>query len=607
MKVSSSFSQGPILKNTTSTIDLIIDFKGDENTKPKFRRPLNLSIVLDRSGSMAGMSLRYAIQAAQKLLDYLTEEDYLSVVIYDDAIDIIVPPQLVTDKQTINNNLKQIYAGGCTNLHGGWLRGCELVKSQQQPERINRVLLLTDGHANVGNSNPQSLIQQAKQQSDLGIITTTLGFGSGFNEDLLIGMADAGLGNFYYIQSPEDASDVFRIEIESILSAIAQNLSVTIEPEKGVNISQILHNYNVKTNNNKIEIFLGDVYGLENKQLAVELTIKAPNKIDTVNLGTINYQYQTTRDDKLETINQKLPLAIATVDENSKIVENREIIEQTSQLRIAKVKDEAIILADKGNYEQASNKLRQIIEDLKAKSLQETFNIAEEIEQLEHYAETLATGRFNNYARKEMRDQSYQALRRDREELKLRGSASGSAHSLEIVRSADSGVLLKCEKEGGKLRIKVISEGYNPELNVQFPRNIREAGVTYLVDEIVLAGNGSFYRASGKIRRFLKPGENLPTTNIKTGAANLKPISNNITAADLETTTSVDDKVLVQCIKEGSKLRARVVSDNYNPNYNIRFPRSIREESILYVVDEVKETPQGGSYIAYGKIRRLIQ
>src|SRR6516162_5434098 len=74
-----------------------------------------------------------------------------------------------------------------------------------------------------------------------------------------------------------------------------------------------------------------------------------------------------------------------------------------------------------------------------------------------------------------------------------------------------------------------------------------------------------------------------------------------------KTTTSVGTGVLVQCIKEGSKLRARVVSDAYDPDYNMRFPRDIRQEGTLYVVDQVIEASGGGSYIACGKIRRLVQ
>jgi Ca-activated chloride channel family protein len=143
---------------------------------------------------------------------------------------------------------------------------------------------------------------------------------------------------------------------------------------------------------------------------------------------------------------------------------------------------------------------------------------------------------------------------------------------------------------------------------VQFPRSIREQDVTYVVDEITLSANNTFYRASGTIRRLVKPGEEKASTQ-KTAqkGKKLQTAKAQGTATDLETTDTVGDGVLVQCIKDGKKLRARVVSDGYNPDYNIRFPRNIREEGMLYVVDEVKENPQGGSYIAYGKIRRLVQ
>jgi Ca-activated chloride channel homolog len=69
----------------------------------------------------------------------------------------------------------------------------------------------------------------------------------------------------------------------------------------------------------------------------------------------------------------------------------------------------------------------------------------------------------------------------------------------------------------------------------------------------------------------------------------------------------VGDGILVQCVKDGSKLRARVVADSYEPDWNMRFPRSIREEGVLYVVDEVKTAPDGKSYIACGEIKRFVQ
>ncbi|MGL5871128.1 MAG: hypothetical protein ACRC2R_01960 [Xenococcaceae cyanobacterium] len=205
-----------------------------------------------------------------------------------------------------------------------------------------------------------------------------------------------------------------------------------------------------------------------------------------------------------------------------------------------------------------------------------------------------------------MRDQSYQARKRDRADLKLRGVTTGAVNNLSTVTDPGEGILVKCERIEGKLRIRVISEGYNDDFNVQFPRNIRQEGFTYVVDRIELSANGTFYRTSGNIRRLLKPGETI-ASSATSKSRNLQKATTKGTAADLETTDTVGDGVLVQCIKEKSKLRARVVSDGYDPDWNMRFPREIREEGMLYVVDEVKESSQGGYYIAYGKIKRLIQ
>ncbi|WP_013324265.1 vWA domain-containing protein [Gloeothece verrucosa] len=218
MQVNYSLSQSLIAVNSAATVDLLISFISSASSKDSSRRPLNLSLILDRSGSMAGSALKYAKMAAQKLVEYLTPEDILSVVVYDDFVETIVAPQPVKDQAAIKNQINRINARGCTNLSGGWLTGCDHVKANLSAERLNRVLLLTDGLANVGNSDPKILTKTATEKAEQGIITTTLGFGTYFNEDLLINMANGGKGNFYFIQSPQDAAQVFEIEIESLVS-----------------------------------------------------------------------------------------------------------------------------------------------------------------------------------------------------------------------------------------------------------------------------------------------------------------------------------------------------------------------------------------------------
>ena len=608
MQANYSLSYPLIATNTPATVDLILNFNAQTQAETSPRRPLNLSLVIDRSGSMAGQSLRYAIKAAQQLVESLTADDIVSVVIYDDQPETILPPQTVEDKAAICKQIGRIRAGGCTNLSGGWLMGCDCVKSRQTSDRLNRVLLLTDGQANMGITDPKVLTKTAKNQAETGIITTTLGFGSYFNEDLLISMADAAGGNFYFIQSPEDVAQVFRIELESLTAVVAQNLTVKLQPETGVKITEVLNNYPSTRQGEQLELFLGDVYQVEAKQLALQLSSPAQANPGDIKLVTVTYDYQTLVEDSIQSQSEQFPISVTVGSEEqaSQSQQNSTVLEQTSQLRIARLKDEAITLADQGQYKQAAEKLRSAVEDIRTKLLDEIFEIAEEIEQLNYYAQRIENQSLDAATRKEMRDQSYQTRNRSRSDLKLRGITSGNASSLPGVEEAGDGILLKCSREGGKLRVRVISEGYNSDLNVQFPRNIRQEGVTYVVDEITLSAKGDFYRVKGEIRR-LGTATQTELNPTQTRSKSLQAAKATGTFEDLETVDDVGTGVLVQCVKEGSKLRARVVSDGYNPDFNIRFPRNIRAEGVLYVVDEVRESSDGKSYAAYGKIRRLLQ
>ncbi|NER98407.1 MAG: VWA domain-containing protein, partial [Symploca sp. SIO1B1] len=363
MQVSYSVSQAPIAVNQATSLDIVLSFKGEQPKQAKSRVPLNLSLVLDRSGSMGGQPLRYAIQAARKLVEYLTPEDFLSVVIYDDEPETIVPSQPVVDRASIQKQIGKIRAGGLTNLSGGWLMGCARVLEQQSAERVNRVLLLTDGQANLGTTKPNVLMKTAQDWAEKGIVTTTLGFGRSFNEDLLIGMANAAGGNFYYIQTPEEAEDVFAIELQSLVSVVAQNLTVTLQPEASVEIPRILNNYNSQKQGNNLEVFLGDVYQIEPKPLALELALPAFANLGEQKLVTVTYKYQTVVADKITQFSDQVPITITvgSPEEANEAAPDVKVQEQTSKLRIAQLKDEAIALADQGNYQTAAENLLQAI------------------------------------------------------------------------------------------------------------------------------------------------------------------------------------------------------------------------------------------------------
>lgn len=611
MKATYALSTPVIPVGEPTRLSLVIRFGGDGADAGAVRRRLNLSLVLDRSGSMAGAPLKQAIRAAQSLVGQLADDDRLSVVIYDDTADTLLAPDLAKEKATIQALLGKVKAGGCTNLSGGWLEGCKHVKKHASGEYVNRVLLLTDGQANVGITDASVLIKTARQKAEEGVITTTLGFGSGFNEDLLIGMARAAEGNFYFIESPEDVAQVFKIELEGLSSVVGQNLVVTVRPDEVTEHGWVLNKYRVEERDKELDVTLGDVYAVEEKVLAMDLEVR-PTAEGTVKIAAVSYTYQTVIEGVIKDVTGELSVTVdvAGAALAAAALPDLGVVGDASRLQTARTKDEAVELADKGDLKTAATKLRAMAEELRKSPLAGQFEFAEEVDQLEHFAARLEKKSYDGNVRKELRDQSYQGGTRLRGDLAQRGTTGGSSADLPTVTSEDGGgVVLRCERHGGKLRVHVVSDGYDKTMNVQFPRASREEGVTYLVDKVAAAAGG-FYRVEGAIKRLLRPGEVVTARRSSGGgssSATPKPFKAPATAAGLPTTTDVGTGVIIQCVAEGSKLRARVVSDGYDPNWNIRFPRSIRELGVLYVVDQVSVVAGGGQYAATGEIKRLIQ
>ncbi|MEH2223832.1 vWA domain-containing protein [Nostoc sp.] len=609
IKTSYEFDQSILAAGSSLKTNILLRFRADIAKSP--RRNLNLSLVIDRSGSMAGAPLHHALKAAESVVDRLEPDDILSVVVYDDEVDSVVPPQAVTNKATLKNSIRKVRAGGITNLSGGWLKGCEHVKTRLDPQKINRVLLLTDGHANMGIQDPKILTATAGQKAEEGIITTTLGFAQGFNEDLLIGMARAATGNFYFIQSIDEATEVFSIELDSLRAVVGQNLKVTLELADGVSLVDTLSLAKVSQNDaGQAVITLGELYEGEDKLLGLSLGISSA-QVGDLPVMKLHYSADVVQDDRIQSVSGTVDIVakVGTVEEAA-FAATSHIILELSRLTIAKAKETGLNLAEQGKHQEAEQTLRSLVKDLRDKGLNENFEIAEEIDQLEYFASRIAQKALGNAGRKEMRDQTYQTMTRNRSDLVGRGVTTGDeVYAMTIVNEIGSGIELYCVREGGKLRVKVMSEGYDSTKNIQFPRAIRAEGARYVVEGLELSSERTFYRVRGKINRFAQPGEtdifvaprqSYPTN---TGKASKGPAS----AADLPTTDSVGDSILVQCVKDGSKLRARVVSDGYEPDWNMRFPRSVREDGMLYVVDEVKTAPDGKSYIACGEIKRFVQ
>ena len=227
-----------------TTLDLLITVRSPEQplAQQKQRPGLNLALVIDRSGSMAGSKLSYARKAARFLAGELTERDRLAIVTFDEQVNVLVPSQPVRDPLLFISAINTIDAGGCTALFDGWLAGATQVANQLDPAGLNRVLLLSDGQANEGLTDAEAIAARVEGLTQRGISTSAFGLGSGFDEDLMGAIAAAGDGTLAQIESPRQLADLYASELQGLASTLGRRVSLGIRGKHGAEVEDVLNN-----------------------------------------------------------------------------------------------------------------------------------------------------------------------------------------------------------------------------------------------------------------------------------------------------------------------------------------------------------------------------
>lgn len=252
--------RGCALANSPAREQYLVDLRGAAGAPgmPMGRTSVNLCLVIDRSGSMEGPPLDYVKQACSYVVDMLSTDDVLSIVTFEEIVEVLMPPRKVANKDLIKEHISRILPGNTTNLYDGLSLGAQQLVASTESGLATRMVVFSDGDPTAGIKDFGALVQHVSEIKARGISCTFLGFGPDYNEELLAAMAKKAAGNYYYIARPELIPEVFRAELDKLMTVAGRNLKIKVKSARWVNLRQV-YGHDIPQGQREIEVQLADL------------------------------------------------------------------------------------------------------------------------------------------------------------------------------------------------------------------------------------------------------------------------------------------------------------------------------------------------------------
>lgn len=321
------------------------------------RTPVNIAIVIDKSGSMNGAKIEQAKEAAIMAVERLGKNDYLSIIAYSDTVDVLLPSTRVNNFTEFRHRIRSIRSNGRTALYAGTKRGINELDSYLDKNRVNRVILLSDGLANVGPSSPDQLEELGRKAAEKGISITTIGLGLGFNEDLMTKLAYASDGNHAFVRHERDLVDIFNKEFGDVLSVVAQDVDIFIDCHIGFRPIRVLGR-EAEIDGRRVRLKLNQLYAAQEKNLIIEIERTEAVDPGRTPLADVTVAYRSMRDKTRHKVSASPEINYSkdrSLAEGSKVKRvMSSVIEQIATER----NERAVSLRDKGKVEEARRVLK---------------------------------------------------------------------------------------------------------------------------------------------------------------------------------------------------------------------------------------------------------
>lgn len=291
MKINALLDVNVVAHETEDEVAVLLELTAPPAPVDAARRQASFQVVLDRSGSMNGQPLEGAKKALVELVRRLEPTDNFGLVTFDHSADVVVPAGPLTDKDAVVNLIEAVHSGGSTDLSSGYMRGLREIR-RVADESGGTVLIISDGHVNAGLQKVEDFQSLTAKAYGDGIVTSTLGYGRGYDETLLAAIARSGSGNHVFAENPDAAAAAIAAEADGLLNKVAQAVALTVKFEPSVKFLRLYNDLpGHQIGDGTVMIELGDLYSEEHRMLLLKFKVPAMSALGLAKIASLELAY----------------------------------------------------------------------------------------------------------------------------------------------------------------------------------------------------------------------------------------------------------------------------------------------------------------------------